>query len=94
LEVKPTEKLRMDTSYGAYWLADSHDSWGLIGRVDRTGHSGDFVGQQADARVRYQVNSHLEFDVGYSHFFSGTFVRNTGPSNESDFLWVSATIRL
>ena len=94
LEARPTEKLRMETSYAVYWLASGNDSWGTIGRVDGTGHSGDFVGQQADVRVRYQVNSHLEFDIGYSHFMTGTFVRNTGDSNESDYLWVATTIRL
>jgi hypothetical protein len=94
LELKPTDKLRFDTSYGGYWLASDTDAWITPSRIDATGRSGDFVGQEIDARLRYQLNERVEFDVGYAHFFPGTFANNTGPSPESDFLYVQTRLQL
>lgn len=94
LELRPTEKLRFDTSYGAYWLASDSDSWSDIGRRDRTGRSGDFVGQEFEVRTRYQLTKHAELEINYSHFFPGAFVENTGDADDSDFFYVQTTIAL
>lgn len=94
LEVRPLEKLRFDTSYGAYWLASDSDAWPDIGRRDRTGRSGDFVGQELEWRARYQLTKAAELEIGYSHFFPGAFVENTGEADDSDFFYVQTTIAL
>lgn len=94
LELKPTDKLRFDTSYGGYWLASDNDAWVVPKRVDVTGRSGDFVGQEIDARLRYQIDPRVEIEVGYSHFMPGPFVENTGPADDSDFFYVQTTLHL
>lgn len=94
LELRPTEKLRFDTSYGAYWLASDSDAGPDTGRRDRTGRSGDFVGQEIELRARYQLTKYAELEVGYSHFMQGAFVDNTGPADDSDFFYVQTTIAL
>jgi hypothetical protein len=94
LEVTPIKALRMDAAYGAYWLASDSDAWVVPKRRDRTGRSGDCIGQELEARVRYQIDPRMELEMGYSHFMPGLFVENTGPTDDSDFFYVQTTIQL
>ncbi len=94
LELNPTEKLRIDTGYGGFWLASDSDTWPVPGRRDRLGNSGDCVGHEWEARIRYQWTKRIELELGYSHFFQGPFVENTGPADDSDFFYVQTTIGL
>ncbi|MFH0980590.1 MAG: alginate export family protein [Planctomycetota bacterium] len=93
LEIQPWKQLRMDTSYGGYWLAADSDAWVVPGLRDKTGTSGDCVGQEWDVRVRYQIDPRLEVELGYAHFFPGPFVENMGPADDSDFFYVTTTLR-
>jgi hypothetical protein len=45
------------------------------------------VGAEIDLLATYNVTRHLQFYAGYSHFFTGEFIRKTGPSRDSDFLY-------
>jgi hypothetical protein len=94
LEIRPIDKLRIDSSYGAYWLASPRDAWVAAGRRDPSGQSGDFVGQEVDVRFRYQLDPRIELEVGYAHFFPGEFARRSGPSAHSDFFYVQTTFQL
>ncbi len=94
LELRPVDPLRLTLSYGAYWLASDSDAWPRVGRRDEDGESGDFVGQEIDLQLRYQVSKRMEIELGYSHFMPGTFVENTGPADDSDFFYVQATLSL
>jgi hypothetical protein len=40
-----------------------------------------------DLLATYNVTRHLQVYAGYSHFFTGEFIRKTGPSRDSDFLY-------
>lgn len=94
LEFKPHKTLRADMAYGTYWLASDSDAWNIPGRRDRTGTSGDFVGQDLEVRLRYQPDPRVEIELGYSHFIQGDFVDHTGPADDSDFFYVQTTFRL
>jgi hypothetical protein len=43
------------------------------------------VGLELDFTATYQVNRHLLFTGGYSHFSPGAFIRETGPDEGIDF---------
>jgi hypothetical protein len=94
VEFQLHKKLRMDTAYRGYWLASDSDGWTETTRRDRTGRSGDCVGSEIDLRARYQLTEFAELEVGYSHFFQGSFVDNTGPSDDSDFFYVQTTVAI
>ena len=89
--LRPTSKLRIDTSYGAYWLASDSDAWVIPGRRDPNGDSGDWVGQELELRVRYKLDPRIELEMGYSHFFPGPFAENTGPTDDADLFYVQTT---
>lgn len=91
LAFQPHKDWRVETGYGAHWLASDSDAWPIPGRRDPLGRSGDFVGQDFDIRIRYQINENTELDAGYSHFMPGDFVQNTGPADDSDFFYVALT---
>ena len=40
----------------------------------------------------YQPVKFLTFLAGYSHFFAGAYVADTGPSDDADFGYVQAII--
>lgn len=93
LTLRPTSKLRLDTSYGAYWLASDSDAWVIPGRRDSSGNSGDFVGQEVELRMRYRIDPRVKLEVGYSHLFPGAFFRNTGRADDGDLFYVQTTVR-
>ncbi len=94
IEFQPLKQLRADAAYGAYWLASDSDAWVTPGRRDRQGESGDFVGQEIELRLRYEIDPRINVETGYAHFFPGPFVRNTGTSKDSDLFYVQVTFKL
>jgi hypothetical protein len=88
------DKVEFDAAYGGYWLASDSDVFGTTGRRDPAGRSGDFAGQEIELRLEYTVSRRMRIEVGYSYFIPGTFLRKTGPSDDSDFFYVQITLRL
>lgn len=94
LQLKPLKNTTFETGYNAYWLANDSDSWSNANRQDPTGQSGDFIGQEVDVQLRWQVDPRVEIIVGYAHFMPGPFTDNTGPSDDSDFFYVETSLQL
>ncbi|MEP7077404.1 MAG: alginate export family protein [Chthoniobacterales bacterium] len=101
--VKPVKKLDVEFDYHAFWLADTHDFWyrsnGLStlrtrtpdGRDVRTIGARNFAGQEIDLTATYEVNKNIKVQGGYSHFFAGDYLRDTGPEDDADFGYLMAT---
>jgi hypothetical protein len=94
IDLQPHKTIRFDAAYGTYWLASDTDAWVIPRRRDPTGQSGDFVGQEFEARLRWQLDPRIEVELGYSHFMPGDFVQNTGESPDADFFYVQTTFQL
>ena len=107
LELEPRKGLSFDGGYAWYWLASDRDRFnnllnGINGdnrfNRDRSGRSGDFLGQSIDARVRFSVTSRIETTIGYSHWISGGFTQTRqraalGETTDStDFLYVEISL--
>lgn len=91
--VQPTDRLRAELIYRGYWLASDRDAWVRGLRIDRSGTSGSFIGQELDLRVTYPFWRWLEGEIVYAHFFPGGFVANTGPDPGSNFTYIQATLK-
>jgi len=75
-ELSPHRKLDAFAAYRLVWLASSRDAWTTAGLRDPTGNSGSFVGQQAEARVRWHVlPKNLSLDVGGALLVRGDFAK-------------------
>ena len=58
------------------------------GVVRSGGVNEDEVGSEVDITVMYKYNRHTKFWVGYSHFFAGQFIEDTGSSSDIDFIYM------
>jgi Alginate export len=103
LNVAPRSDVQASLSYRAFWLAASKDCWGgatctgssLI-LQDKTGRSGNNLGQQLELTTRWDFNSSLNFETGWTHLFKGSFAKDA-PSAPApvdvDYFYVQSMLR-
>ena len=51
------------------------------------GSSSKEIGSEIDLTLKYKFDRHLLGLLGYSHFFAGDFIEDTGASSDIDFLY-------
>ena len=92
LTFKPFERLTFDLHGHFFWRADSDDAlYNAGGASVRPGSAGNarYIGAELDLLLRYQLNTYTEVQFGYSHFFTGRFIEQSGPAKDVDFLYAS-----
>jgi hypothetical protein len=85
-------KLRAD--YHMFWRAEETDGlYGVAGNLSRPAGGSDetYVGSEFDLLIDWQVDRHLSFYFGYSHFFAGDFLEDTGAAEDVDYIYVAGT---
>ncbi len=99
LQLTPMKNVTTELAYRAYWLASTNDVWyranGLTAVRPLTPaaeRANNFLGSELDFLVNWKVNKHLSFQAGYSHFFTGPYLADTGPSDAANFGYVMATV--
>jgi gamma-glutamyltranspeptidase/glutathione hydrolase len=95
VEAEPLERMKARGAGHLYWLDDNRDAlYHAGGGVLRAGAAGadDYVGSEIDLTVNYRFNRHLDLLVGYSHFFAGDFLEETGSSADVDFAYVQTRL--
>jgi len=84
---KPSDKLKLLAWYHIFFLDSPTDALynanGTAIRIDPTGNSGSYVGNEIDLTAQYFFNPRTDLLIGYSHFFPGDFVINTNPAGVS-----------
>lgn len=87
----------------AFWLDKTKDGWfepvdGLV-RRDPTGRARSFLGNELDLSLTWTLfDDHLQLRASYSHFWAGSFVRDTGRSSPGrssggmDFAYLEMTL--
>jgi hypothetical protein len=104
---KPHKAVEITLDYHALWLAETTDYWysgnsgnstlrtttpGKAGKDVRTIGASNFAGHELDFTTTWKVNKHLSLLFGYSHFFAGDYLRETGAHGDADFGYVQATL--
>jgi hypothetical protein len=70
----PRKHLQFTLGYRLVFLASDRDAWTASGLRDRTGGSGDHVGDQFELRMRWEVvPQSVEFDFGVCYLAEGSF---------------------
>jgi len=90
LIMTPIRDLTLSLQQYFFWRASDRDAlYNKAGAVLRpgTGTTARYVGAEMDLLATYNVTRHLQVYAGYSHFFTGEFIRKTGPSRDSDFMY-------
>ena len=80
----------------AFWLANTDDAWfranGVATVRPITPSADNYAGSEVDLTVQWKVNAHLQVEAGYSHFFAGDYLSDTGRSDDADFGYVQAKL--
>ena len=99
VKVSPTRKLTAQLDYHAFWLATNEDAWyrangtTAVRPVNAVSRNADkFAGSEIDLTVTYKPMKQLALVAGYSHFFAGSYLKDTGAHDDADFGYVQATI--
>ena len=107
LSAKPLKDVEVTLDYHALWLANTADYWytlngnnalrtltpGKNGRDVRTIGASNFAGHEIDFTTSWKMNRQLSVLVGYSHFFAGDYLRNTGAHSDADLGYFQATLK-
>jgi hypothetical protein len=96
LKAKPCKQVGLEADFHWFWLADTNDAWYRANGTTKvrpiTPGAPNYVGSEIDLLITYQPIKSLVFWAGYSHFFAGSYLSATGPSDDADFGYVQATI--
>ncbi|MEY5024623.1 MAG: hypothetical protein RLZZ244_151 [Verrucomicrobiota bacterium] len=99
LQISPTNKTTLRVDHHAFWLAQTDDAWYRANGVARvrtlnaTARAADrYVGQELDLTAIWKLNRNFSLQAGYSHFFSGTYVRQTGKRADADFAYLMTNL--
>jgi len=87
---KPSDPLTLRLAGPFFWRADKDDAVYSPNRSPlRSGDLGDDreIGAEVDVSANYQFNQHLKASVGYTHFFAGDFIEESGASEDIDFIY-------
>lgn len=92
---KPDPALVVGGAFHVFLLDEERDAWFNAAlnplRRDPTGAAGDNVGSELDLYAKWTIRPQLLLFLGYSRFFAGSFVEDTGPSPDQDWVFLMLT---
>ncbi|MBX3307368.1 MAG: alginate export family protein [Nitrospira sp.] len=100
--VTPVPQVILQLKHRAWYLAQSKDVFGSSGLRDSTGQSGSSLGHDVELRAQYAVSANLDFDVGYVHWFKGSYFDSpailnqmpAGGNKDSDYFYAQMRVRI
>ncbi len=96
LAAQPHEKVKTTLDWHGFWLATTSDAWYRAnGKTEVRGIQPDarrYAGSEVDLTMNVKVNSHLDVLLGYSHFFPGSYLADTGAADDANFAYVMVTL--
>lgn len=91
----PHKKLELEANLHVVYLDTAKDNlYGANQLVKRATAPGAdrHVGNEIDLLAKYKICDYAVTWLGYSHFFSGSFLDDTGSSSDADFVYVQTTL--
>lgn len=91
ISISPIKKAVLGADYHYYWRANAHDAlYNAGGSIVRAGNlsATSVVGSEIDTYFKYKFTRHLSGLAGYSHFFPGSFIRQSGPTKPINFYYL------
>lgn len=95
LDLHLKENVTLSADWDVFWRYSTNDGiYGSGGNVLR-GADGDsrFIGHQPSIGLAWDIDRHTTFNVAYSHFFSGDYIKSSGPGPDVDFVMVGIQYR-
>lgn len=86
------KKLSLRADYHMFWRESDEDAvynaGGGVLRAD-SGSDESYIGSEIDLLLNWQINRHWSAYFGYSHFFAGDFIEDTGADEDIDFFYAA-----
>jgi hypothetical protein len=95
LRVQPEPRLSLHLDAHVFTLDEERDAWyGATGAKIRSGAAGASrdIGWEIDLHVRFSPVKPVKIWAGWSHFFAGSFVEDTGRSPDMDWFFAQAVV--
>lgn len=96
--VTPSSKVKLSLDYHLFWLANTNDGWyranqtTLVRPISPGADS--FAGSELDFTINWKALKQMDVLAGYSHFFAGKYLKDTGAADDADFAYVMVTLKL
>lgn len=96
-DIKPIPKLTLQTDYWIFNLDETSDAAYNAGRgqlrAASQGAGSGFAGSEIDFLVKYSMNKNISLLGGYSHFFAGKFLKQTGANDDADYFYLQSILK-
>jgi hypothetical protein len=96
LQFNPATAMTVIATYRGLWLANDKGAWVTAKLHDVNGKTDSYVGQQFEARLRWNmIPNNFLLEVGGAHFIKGSFARNApnaSTDDDSTFVYTQATL--
>ncbi len=95
--LKPHKKLSFSTDFHWFFLDAKESAWfNAGGGVFRAANpnASTQLGEELDLLVAYKLTEHLNFLIGYSHFFTGPFAKDTGAHDDANFFYIQSALKI
>ncbi|WAC07760.1 MAG: alginate export family protein [Thermodesulfobacteriota bacterium] len=90
------DRLKGSLQYHRFYLDETEDAWyNASGKKIRKGTSADvsdYVGDELDVVMTCKPLSFLTLEGGYAHFFCGEYVKDTGSSDDADWVYFQTVV--
>jgi len=93
LTIHLTDDLQLDLAQHFFWRQNTSDAvYNLSSEPIRPSASrARVIGNEFDISLYWQIQRHISAYAGYAHFFSGSFIQQTGAHADQDFAYASVT---
>lgn len=87
LQIESKSDVSMFIARRGYWLASDRDAWTVAKIRDPAGDSGNFLDQQTEARLRWDIYpNNLSWEFGEAYLFKSEFAEDTlNVNSQGDF---------
>ncbi|MEZ0258609.1 MAG: alginate export family protein, partial [Chthoniobacter sp.] len=99
VKAQPLKSVSLKAEFHAFWLASNEDVWYRANGTTAVRplnvaaeNANTYAGSEVDFMAQWNVTKNVALEAGYSHFFAGSYLRDTGAHDDADFGYVQATI--
>ncbi len=95
LSAKPMKKLKVQADVHLIYLDTPKDDLYSAGRATKRAtkpNASTHVGNEIDLKAAYKICPNANMLLGYSHFFAGNFLEDTGTADDADYLYVQTVL--
>lgn len=99
VKAQPVKAVTLKAEYHGFWLASTDDVWYRANGVTAVRpltpvarQASNYAGSEVDLLAQWVVSKNFTVEAGYSHFFAGDYLDDTGAADDADFGYVMATL--